>query len=97
MDLTPSMKIRPDSISRDVHALARRSPSITLAEHERQPDMKRLRGYRLARVQAELGKHDYAGAAAAWETLVKTNPGYPEMARVQSLISDARQKPGATE
>jgi len=43
------------------------------------------------------GKHDYAGAAAAWETLVKTNPGYPEMARVQSLISDARQKPGATE
>jgi hypothetical protein len=34
---------------------------VTLAEHERQPDMKRLRAYRLARVQAELRKHDYAG------------------------------------
>ena len=45
----------------DVHALARRSPSVTLAEHERQPDMKRMRAYRLARVQAELRKHDYAG------------------------------------
>jgi len=53
----------PDSTGaqRDVHALARRSPSVTLAEHERQPDMKRLRAYRLARVQAELRKHDYAG------------------------------------
>src|SRR4030095_10861565 len=47
--------------NRDVHALARRSPSVTLAEHESQPDMKRLRAYRLARVQAELKKHDYAG------------------------------------
>jgi Xaa-Pro aminopeptidase len=34
---------------------------VTLAEHERQPDMKRLRAYRLARVQDELRKHDYAG------------------------------------
>jgi Xaa-Pro aminopeptidase len=49
------------SILPDVHALARRSPSMTLAEHERQPDMKRMRAYRLARVQAELRKHDYAG------------------------------------
>ncbi len=45
----------------DVHAAARRSPSVTLAEHERQPDMKRMRAYRLARVQAELRRHDYAG------------------------------------
>ena len=45
----------------DVHDVARRSPSVTLAEHERQPDMKRMRAYRLARVQAELKRHDYAG------------------------------------
>ena len=52
----------PDPLAgADVHAAARRSPSMTLAEHERQPDMKRMRAYRLARVQAELRKHDYAG------------------------------------
>ena len=34
---------------------------MTLAEHERQPDMQRMRAYRLARVQAELKARDYAG------------------------------------
>ncbi len=53
--------VPPQVVRADVHAAARRSPSITLAEHERQPDMKRMRAYRLARVQAELRKHDYAG------------------------------------
>ena len=38
------------------------------------------------------GKGDYAGAATAWEKLLNTNPGYPAIARVQSLIADARQK-----
>ena len=42
----------------DAFAVARRSPSVTLAEHERQPDMKRMRAYRLARVQAELRKRE---------------------------------------
>jgi tetratricopeptide (TPR) repeat protein len=37
------------------------------------------------------GKRDYAGAIAAWETLLKTNPGYPDVARVQSLIADAQR------
>jgi Flp pilus assembly protein TadD len=38
------------------------------------------------------GKQDYAGAAAAWETLLQTNPDYPAVARVKTLIADARQK-----
>jgi len=37
------------------------------------------------------GKHDYAGAAAAWEKLLETNPNYPDAARVRSLIADARR------
>ena len=38
------------------------------------------------------GKQDYAGAAAAWEQLLQTNPDYPAVARVKTLIADARQK-----
>lgn len=45
-------------------------------------------------VRAE-GKRDYAGAVAAWDTLLKTNPDYPAIARVQSLIANARQKVAA--
>jgi predicted Zn-dependent protease len=38
------------------------------------------------------GKHDYAGAVSAWETLLKTNPTYPEAAKVTTLMSDAKSK-----
>lgn len=38
------------------------------------------------------GKRDYTGAAAAWEKLLQSNPDYPAVARVQTLIADARQK-----
>jgi tetratricopeptide (TPR) repeat protein len=38
------------------------------------------------------GKRDYVGAVAAWESLLKTNPGYPEIAKVRSLIADTRAK-----
>jgi tetratricopeptide (TPR) repeat protein len=38
------------------------------------------------------GKHDYRGAIAAWETLLKTNPGYADAAKVQGLLADARAK-----
>lgn len=38
------------------------------------------------------GKRDYVGAVAAWESLLKTNPGYPDIAKVRSLITDARAK-----
>ena len=38
------------------------------------------------------GKHDYAGAIAAWEKLLSTNPDYGNVERVRSLIAGARQK-----
>jgi len=38
------------------------------------------------------GKRDYAGAVAAWDALLKTNPGYPDTAKVRSLIADAQAK-----
>lgn len=37
------------------------------------------------------GKHDYGGAIAAWETLLKANPGYPDIPKVQSLLASARK------
>lgn len=37
------------------------------------------------------GKHDYRGAIAAWETLLRTNPGYPDVPRVQRLLAAARE------
>jgi tetratricopeptide (TPR) repeat protein len=42
------------------------------------------------------GKGDYAGAVSAWGTLLETNPQYPDVPRVQTLIADARQKAGVT-
>jgi Flp pilus assembly protein TadD len=38
------------------------------------------------------GKRDYAGAVAVWETLLKSNPNYPEAAKVRTLLTDARAK-----
>ena len=38
------------------------------------------------------GKRDYAGAVATWETLLKTNPTYPDTAKVRSLVANARSK-----
>jgi Flp pilus assembly protein TadD len=37
------------------------------------------------------GKGDYAGALLAWETLLTTSANYPDIARVQGLIDDARR------
>lgn len=37
------------------------------------------------------GKHDYAGAIAAWERLLTSNPSYPEAERVRLMIADARR------
>lgn len=38
------------------------------------------------------GKRDYAGAVAAWDTLLKTNPAYPDTAKVRTLIADAQSR-----
>ena len=36
------------------------------------------------------GKNDKKGAVEAWERLLASNPGYPEAARVQSLINESK-------
>jgi tetratricopeptide (TPR) repeat protein len=41
------------------------------------------------------GKHDYAGAIDAWESLLKANPDYPGAANVRALVSDAQKKLGS--
>ncbi len=38
------------------------------------------------------GLKDYAGAIAAWEKLLKSNPQYPQRQRVEELIAQARAK-----
>lgn len=38
------------------------------------------------------GKHDDAGAVAAWETLLATTPDDPNAAGVRELMADARLK-----
>ena len=38
------------------------------------------------------GKRDYAGALAAWEKLLATNPSYPDVAKVRGLMTDTQQK-----
>lgn len=38
------------------------------------------------------GLKDYPGAVNAWEKLLKTNPDYPERARVLQMIEDAKNK-----
>ena len=40
------------------------------------------------------GKHDYAGAIASWEALLRTNPTYPDVIKVRSLIADSQAKLG---
>ncbi len=47
--------------------------------------------FNLGIVRAE-GKHDYAAAIEAWESLLKANPSYPAADKVRSLIADARGK-----
>ena len=36
------------------------------------------------------GKHDAAGATAAWQKLLATNPNYANKEKVQQMISDAK-------
>jgi Xaa-Pro aminopeptidase len=50
-----------DNTGRPSVTRARKTPGDQLADNLAQPDMRRLRGYRLARVRAQLKKFDYAG------------------------------------
>src|SRR3954451_15307447 len=43
--------------------------------------------FNLGIVRAD-GKHDYAGAAGAWEKLLATSPAYPNAANVRELLAD---------
>ncbi len=42
------------------------------------------------------GKQDVAGAVQAWEKLLASNPTYPDRAKVQQLLDQARQQVAAT-
>lgn len=41
------------------------------------------------------GKSDFKGAVQAWETLLRTNPAYPNASNVRTLITEARAKTGS--
>lgn len=41
------------------------------------------------------GKGDFKGAVQAWETLLRTNPAYPNASNVRTLITEARAKTGS--
>jgi cytochrome c-type biogenesis protein CcmH/NrfG len=38
------------------------------------------------------GKNDVAGAVAAWQTLLKRNPNFPEKAVIEHMITEAQQQ-----
>jgi cytochrome c-type biogenesis protein CcmH/NrfG len=40
------------------------------------------------------GKQDPKGAIEAWERLLRTNPAYPDSAKVRELVAKARQRTG---
>jgi tetratricopeptide (TPR) repeat protein len=66
-------------------ALAQYDRSLAIDRHHAQTL------FNLGVVRAD-GKHDYAGAVDAWETLLKTTPNYPAADKVRTLIADARKK-----
>ncbi len=41
------------------------------------------------------GKDDTAGAIAAWQTLLKLNPDFPQKEKIEHLIAEAQQSPNA--
>lgn len=68
-------------------------PDEALAQYERSLSIDPRHAqtlFNIGIVKAD-GKRDYAGAIAAWESLLTTNPGYPGAARVQTLVADARR------
>ncbi len=72
-------------------------PDDALAQYQKSLALNAAHGqtlFNMGIVRAD-GKHDYAGAVDTWETLLKTNPNYPDAAKVRSLIVDARTKTGS--
>ena len=68
---------------------AKKSVGVGLADHIDQPDMARMRGYRLARFQAELRRLDY-GAAVLFDPInIRYATGSRNMA-VWTLHNPAR-------
>ena len=68
-------------------------PDEALAQYDRSLAMNPSHAqtlFNVGIVKAD-GKRDYAGAMTAWETLLRTNPDYPAVARVQTLLTDARR------
>jgi tetratricopeptide (TPR) repeat protein len=66
-------------------ALAQYDRSLAIDRHHAQTL------FNLGIVRAD-GKHDYAGAVEAWETLLNTTPNYAAADKVRTLIADARKK-----
>ncbi len=69
-------------------------PDEALAQYERSLKISPTHAqtlFNVGIVRAD-GKQDYAGAAAAWETLLATTPDYPNAAKVRELLADARLK-----
>ncbi len=43
------------------------------------------------------GKNDVAGAVAAWQTLLKRNPNFPQKAVIEHMITEAQQQKNTTQ
>ena len=68
---------------------AKKSVGPALADHSDQPDMARMRGYRMGRFQAELKRLDYAGAVLFDPINIRYATGSRNMA-VWTLHNTAR-------
>jgi len=69
-------------------------PDDALAQYERSLSISPTHAqtlFNVGIVRAD-GKHDYPGAAVAWETLLQSSPAYPNTAAVRDLLAEARLK-----
>ncbi len=69
-------------------------PDKAVAEYEKSLNVDPTHAntlFNLGIVRSE-GLKDYAGAVAAWEKLLKTNPQYPQRQRVLELIENAKTR-----
>jgi tetratricopeptide (TPR) repeat protein len=69
-------------------------PDEALAQYDRSLALDRAHAqtlFNVGVVRAD-GKHDYAGAIDAWESLLKVHPDYANADKVRSLIDGAKTK-----